>query len=99
MIVTQLGPFDMKKLKLAEVKAIRVEKSEPDCVFVKHSYSDEYQMVRIAQKKQRAVSNKPLIPCYNRRILLAENKKKDLLYLCQKNLIPRGYQSYFTNHP
>ena len=99
MIATQLGPLDMNQLKLAEVKAIMVKKDEPNCVFVKHSYSDEYQMVRITKKKKRQVSDNALIPCYNQRIPLAENKKKDILYLCQRNLIPKAYHSYFTHLP
>lgn len=97
MIATQLGPLDMRDVKLSEVKSLMVKKEEPNAVFVKYSFTDEYRMVQIIKKKKKQEHEVALMPCYNRKIPLAENKKKDLLYLCQKNLIPRSHQGFFTN--
>ena len=80
MIATQIGPLNMKELKLTETKAIRIEKNDPNCVFVKYSYSDEYQTARIIKKKKKQDDDSPLIPCYKQRLSLAENKKKRICF-------------------
>ena len=89
-----MGPMNCKDLKLSEVKVMQVVKESPLCVFCKYSYTEDFKEVKIL-KKLRKDDTIDLLPCYSKQIELPAAKKKDLMDLCNKNLIPRCYREFY----
>ena len=91
-LATQMGPINVKDLKLSDAKVLKFKKQSPTSVSIKYSYSDEFKAIEVI-KKPKTVTN--LLQCYSEKIALGENKKKDLKELCQKGIIPRPYSNFF----
>ncbi|XP_039760617.1 uncharacterized protein LOC120634216 [Pararge aegeria] len=86
-------------IKVGDIKVLKVEKSDSNHnvrVFYKTSYSDE-TFKEINLLKLRRIQPQ-LVPLYNNKLPLAENKKKDLKDLIKKNAILPYYVSSFYNN-
>lgn len=93
MLASELGPMNMKRLKLAEVKVLKVVKDSPASVFYKYSYSEDYQETRVFKDKN-CEGNIKLVPCFNERPGITSQKKSDLFALCEKNVIPKHHHLF-----
>ena len=71
-LATQMGPINVKDLKLSDAKVLKFKKQSPTSVSIKYSYSDEFKAIEVI-KKPKTVTN--LLQCYSERIALGENKK------------------------
>ena len=94
MLTTNVGRLNIKNVKLSDVKMIMVKKNFPDDIFVKYSFLDDFKQINV-NKKPNSVPDITLVPCYKDKITLPTNKKSDLMSLCDKNLIPNKYKSFF----
>ena len=96
LLANQIGPMNMKGLKLSDVKVLKVIKDSPISVFYKYSYSEDYQETRVIKEKNCG-ENIILLPCFNAKPGIESQKKNDLIALCEKNLIPKPYHVFHTN--
>lgn len=96
MLVNEIGPINLKELKISEAKVLRVTKSSPTSVFYKNSYADDFKEAIVIKPKKnpKTVS---LLPAFSGKPGLPKNKKDDLIGLCNKNLIPNQYKSFYEN--
>lgn len=93
MLVTDMG-FNMSKLKINQIKILRVERESPSSIFYKNSYKDDqFQEINVRRKKTQ--ENIKLGRAFLTRPKIAENKKQDLLQLIDKNCIPKYYKPFY----
>ena len=92
-LAAQMGPMQVKDLKMSDIKVVKFEKKKPTTISVKYSYSEEFKDFQLFKKGKSATT---LLPCYPNRLPLSENKRKDLAELCEKNMIPRPYSDFFN---
>lgn len=93
---------DQIKVKWGDIQVLKVEKDSPNCFFYKTSYEDEtFKKVDVRKTRNTRFSDSfkstQLVRAYSKKIPLADNKKKDLQELCNKNLIPKYYILYYKN--
>lgn len=92
---------DNNTVKLAGVKVIKVQSSDPDAIFFKQSYADELFKKAIVVKKKRNHNsqsiNLDLQKAYFQKPGLAERKRADLMDLVNKNLIPRYHKPFYES--
>lgn len=84
-------------VKIAELKAIRFQKSDPDTIFFKNSYADKEYKKATAVKKNKRNNNLELKHAYNEKPGLSDKKKADLMDLVNKNLIPRYHRPFYES--
>lgn len=96
-LATEMGPINCKTLQLSDVKVMKFEKQSPLSVFCKHSYGSDYKELKILKNSNKATSINDLLPCYSSKLTLPANKKKDLMDLCNKNLIPRCHHKFYED--
>lgn len=69
----------------------------------KYDYFGEYNQIDVRGKAKRAMRNEPinceLSKLYSKKQPISIEKKKDLINLCNKKVIPEIYQSYYLNLP
>ena len=87
-----MGPFNFKDFKLSQVAVMKFDKDLPLSVFYKNSYEEDFKEAKILKNMFSSVD---VLPCYSKRLALAPAKKKDLMDLCKKNLIPRTYHDFY----
>ena len=61
-LATQMGPNNVKDLKLSDAKVLKFLKQSPTSVSIKYSYSDEFKAIEVI-KKPKTVTN--LLQCYS----------------------------------
>ncbi|CAG4974187.1 unnamed protein product [Parnassius apollo] len=92
---------DNNTVKLAGLKIIKVQSSDPDAIFFKESYADELFKKAIVVKKNRNRNSQSihldLQKAYLQKPGLAERKKADLMDLVNKNLIPRYHKPFYES--
>ena len=89
-----MGPFNFKDFKLSQVAVMKFDKDLPLSVLYKNSFEEDFKEAKIL-KSMKAFSTVDLLPCYSKRLDQAPAKKKDLMDLCKKNLIPRSYHDFY----
>ncbi|KAJ8915389.1 hypothetical protein NQ315_008276 [Exocentrus adspersus] len=95
---------------LSKVHMVKVEKDKPFLYFYKTSYSEEdWKTVNTkklpsqkATRSQASLSETlPSLPnlqkAYKTKLVLNENKRRDLQFLLQKNCIPQYYKSFYES--
>ncbi|CAG4981571.1 unnamed protein product [Parnassius apollo] len=92
---------DNNTVKLAGLKMIKVQSSDPDAIFFKESYADELFKKAIGGEKNRNRNSQSihldLQKAYLQKPGLAERKKADLMDLVNKNLIPRYHKPFYES--
>ena len=91
-----IGPLNMSQVKITTVKVLRVERESPNSLFFKTSYEDDFTEVNIIKRK-KTNDNITRTPAFHLKPKIADNKRKDLLELIQKQHIPRVYNTFFQN--
>lgn len=88
-------------MKLAGLKIIKVQSSDPDAIFFKESYAEELFKKAIVVKKKRNYNSQSINLDFQKAYLhkpgLAERKKADLMDLVNKNLILRYHKSFYES--
>lgn len=95
-----------QKIFWSKIKQIRVSRDEPYVLYYKNDLSEDAienhikildQPVRTRRQIADRPTDIPLQLCYNQLLPIQPSKKKDLLDLCRKNIIPPAYHSYYEN--
>ncbi|XP_053608586.1 uncharacterized protein LOC128675685 isoform X1 [Plodia interpunctella] len=86
---------DKNTIKISEIKVFKLLKDEPDTLYFKTSYAEEFKRAIIIKKK--VDFNFPLKKAFDRKPGLAEKKKEDIFSLLNGNHIPEYYRSYFES--
>lgn len=88
------------EFKINDVRVLNFNKGS-DIVRYKTTYEEsEWNVVQFRPKKRRPVNlvpigNYQLKTAYQKQLLLGENKRKDLKYLMDGNIIPQFYKHFF----
>lgn len=91
---------EKQKLSWMEIKCIMVQKSSPEYIHYKISYSDEtYSNINIGKKCLKWTSSHQnfLKAKYSSMLPVSLEKKKDLLKLCLDSVIPKEYHAFYEN--
>lgn len=95
-----------RKILWSKLKQIRVSRDESYVLYYKYDLSEDAienhikildQPVRTRRRIAARPADIPLQLCYNQLLPIQLSKKKDLLDLCRKNIIPPVYHSYYEN--
>ncbi|XP_047503855.1 uncharacterized protein LOC125048927 [Pieris napi] len=93
--------MDKETLKLGDVKILKVESNDFNyCFSYKTSYEDtQFKTVIIDKigKTRNTANNITVKKAYKEKIPICEKKKKGLLDLIRKNIVPRFYKPFFEN--
>lgn len=90
-------------VKMADIKVLKVESDDTEnySYYYKTSYEDDqYKKVivdKIGKTRNSNNSNITLKNIYKSKITVCEKKKKGLLALIKKNIIPKFYTSFYEN--
>lgn len=94
------------KIQWTKIRQVRASKDTPYVLFYKYDLSDdavEFNInitttsIRTRRQVVERLIEVPLTLCYNNLLPIAQSKKKDLLHLCRKNIIPPAYHSYYES--
>lgn len=92
-----------EKINWMQIKWIQVRKEEMTAIFVNYTFEEEkFQKVCVLTKTRKSASVKRLAEpdrCYSSKIPISEMKKKDLVNLCSKGVIPEEYKHYYCALP
>lgn len=92
-----------EQVKWLHIKWLRFDKAKPFIVQYKYSLADneflEFDVLQVKKIKKNSWKTVALSQKYGQRLPISEAKKKDLLYLLDKQIIPRAYKSYFESLP
>ena len=95
-MANEIGPINSKDLKLSDIKVMKFMQEYPLSVFCKYSYSEEFKEITVIKRlTKKSYVDIDLKPCYSKKLELSDAKKKDLMELCKKNLIPRIYRNFY----
>jgi len=91
-----------EKVYRNNIRIVKVEKSHRGIIFYKNTYeNDEFMKINVnMNKKGRRSSNKSfnIKLAYEEKPKITENKKTDILSLCNSNHIPNVYyHSFYKN--
>lgn len=91
---------DREKLKMGDIKVVRVEKKFNDRFYYKCSYKeDSFKTVLVKTRATKKKTNlcSELQPLYSTKLAVSETKKAGILTLIDKNIIPRFYKNFYQN--
>lgn len=91
-----------QQVKWLHIKWLRFDKSKPFIIQYKYSLADKDFLeldVLQTKKSKKTIMLGTLSPKYHKRLPISEAKKKDLLSLLHKQIIPKVYKSYFETLP
>ena len=94
LITNEIGPMNMKDLKISDIKVIKVTKESPSVVLYKNSYADEFKECTVI-KQCKMNKDIKLQPCFKEKPGVPKKKKDDLMELCNKNLIPKQHKAFY----
>uniref|UniRef100_A0A6P7GH04 Uncharacterized protein DDB_G0271670-like n=1 Tax=Diabrotica virgifera virgifera TaxID=50390 RepID=A0A6P7GH04_DIAVI len=89
-----------EQVKWHDIKQLRVEKQQPMTFFYKTSYEETVFKKVFVRNQRRTEVHKfsPLKQAYLQKIPLGDNKKRDIMELIDKKIIPQNYvDSYYKN--
>lgn len=93
--------FGNQSVKIGELGIVKLEKMHPNKMFNKTSFSeDDFLEIETKRTTRRSNENNQvgqLFSLYNSKLPINEKKKKGLLTLFEKNLIPRYYSTFYNN--
>lgn len=94
-------------VNLLKVKCFKYDKQFPNTVHYKYGFADEYEKIdigftrRASNRKTKEENFKDIIipQLYQRQLPISVAKKKDLLKLCARNIIPSTLMDWYKNLP
>lgn len=93
------------KVNWLKIKCFKFLKTEPHKIFYKYSHKDDYNALDINSSSNRGRPRSydncfpPLVPAYSAQLQVNKAKKKDLIQLCDKGIIPEEVQQWYRNIP
>ncbi|CAG9773465.1 unnamed protein product [Ceutorhynchus assimilis] len=92
-----------KSVNWLEVKAFKYDKQYPNSIFYKYNFIDGYTEIDVNFVKRSCRKNKEtdiqIAQQYSKRLPISKAKKKELLKLCDKNIIPHQLQKWYQDLP
>jgi hypothetical protein len=95
-----------RKVKWMNIRQIRYIKGDPNAVYIKYSFDEEFITVpvfpiRRRNRRGQADSAELCSPnkAYNSKLAISHAKKQDLLKMLDKQIIPQEYAAYYNNLP
>ncbi|CAC5380535.1 unnamed protein product [Mytilus coruscus] len=88
-----------KEIKWLKIRWLRYTKENPDCILFKYKMDDEFREMKVAltSTRGRATEEYQLIKKYTSRQSISAAKKKDIVGLCKKGIIPSEYHEYYKS--
>jgi hypothetical protein len=91
-----------EKINWLKVRWIQVRKEEPRSLFINYSFSpDNFMEIKVqatTRNKGRPSGWLNEIPsCYQAKLPISVEKKKDLISLCKRGIIPEEFHSYYSS--
>lgn len=91
-----------QKIMWSKIRELNVSSSEPDVINYKYRFDETYHrlIVRRAQNSRRpnkTIFNDEVTHAYSGPLPIPHNKIVDLNYLCNHNVIPRQYHTFFNS--
>lgn len=104
-IALQIGPnynktLSNENIKTGHIKVIKVQKTDPDILFVKTSYEqEEYLQIKVnnISTRQRNSSKIECLPAYTNKLDISDKKKTDIQALIMANQIPKLYKPIYDS--
>ncbi|XP_011193975.2 uncharacterized protein LOC105219498 [Zeugodacus cucurbitae] len=97
ILLNDMGPFNMRQIKLSELKVLKVQRASPNTVFFKTSYAEaQYSEANIISSKKQQNTRIDLTKAYKCKIGIPNNKREDINELIEKNIIPRFYHEFYN---
>ena len=88
------------KVFWSEIVSIKFHSDDPEKILFKYSYEEDYRKAKFsATKKNLRTQHEPCIRKYRQPCGINKQKKKDLLQLCQKQLIPSRHHRFYESLP
>ena len=92
------------KIFWSEIVSIKFCKKDPEAVFFKYSFNEEYRRAIFRQPKhdlrEKEIANQDeIMRKYSKPCGVTQKKKDDLLTLCRKQLIPSRHHHYYNTLP
>ena len=93
-----------EKVNWLKIKWIQVRRDSPKSLFLNYSFDPqdfmEVEVMTRTRRKTHASTNLQIIPAaYSTKIPISVAKKQDLVKLCQKDIIPEEFHSYYMALP
>lgn len=85
-----------------KVKCFKYQKSSENTIFYRYDHTSPYKKINTQLKKRQKTSSIAIetIPrLYNSRLPISVEKKKDLLMMCKKNIIPIELHGWYESLP
>lgn len=74
---------------------MRYEKDLREIIKYSYDYDDDYNQIRVSNSLRQSSQVYNLRQLYKKSLPISQQKKKDLLTLCKKNIIPPMYHSWY----
>ncbi|XP_073956134.1 uncharacterized protein [Choristoneura fumiferana] len=89
-----------QKVKWNSIKEVHVAATDPNKLCYKYDLSAEhYDTIAVGSTTRNSNNNANLKKCYNDPLQIPFDKYKDLMSLCDSDIIPRAHHDYFKNIP
>ncbi|KAF6201324.1 hypothetical protein GE061_005772 [Apolygus lucorum] len=95
-----------EKVSWLKVKVFQYRRDTPASIGYKYNYEeDDFRRIPLGTasvRRSRHSTSKmteALPPLYHKQLPILEAKKRDLITLCRKNVIPKNLQQWFHNLP
>ena len=86
---------DGKLVKSKNVRWLRYNKTNPDCIFFKYDLEEPTPFLCARGKMQRRNSSSIISSAYSNQLQICCKKAADLLSLCQTSVIPKSYHNFY----
>ena len=93
-----------ERVKWLQIRRVQILKAEPNLVRVFYDFTESYSTLNLLQKNRRSIDiHDPaavaLVNAYSEHNKISAEKYKDLVCLCDKNIIPPVHQDFFRALP
>ena len=80
------------------MKWIRFVSNDPDILYYKYNFDDEFQAVKVSgsSRGRKSVENVGLQQKYTSKLPILAAKKRDLMPLCHSGIIPEEYHAFYN---
>ena len=89
-----------QRINWNNIRWVQVRKSSPDSIFLNYTFSEEnFMEIKVSLKTRKTSNEKVLQAAYKAKIPISAAKKKDLIQLCDKGIIPEEFHAYYNSLP
>jgi hypothetical protein len=87
------------KVNWTQMKWMRFTESDPHACYFKYNMNDnDFERVQLKKETQPSAED-PLSKLYKSKLPISSAKKKDLIALCKKGIIPSEFHDYYKSLP